>query len=129
MNPAHILVVDDNPTNLKLLTATLKYAGLRVATAPDAETALELLQQTAFDLILMDVELPGMDGLTFTRLLKATPTLCHIPIIAVTASAMKSDEDRALSAGCAGYITKPVDTRTLPGQIGAFLTRPAAAGN
>lgn len=129
MSPPHILVIDDNAINLKLITATLKYAGSRVSTAPDAERALELLRQATVDLILMDIELPGMDGLTFTRFLKATPTMCHIPIIAVTASAMKSDEDKALAAGCARFITKPIDTRALPRQIGALLIRPEAARN
>jgi CheY-like chemotaxis protein len=123
MTNAHILVVDDNPTNLKLITATLRYAGHRISTASDAEAARQLLKSTAVDLILMDIELPGMDGLTFTRMLKASPPTSHIPVIAVTASAMRGDEDKALAAGCDCYITKPVNTRTLPGQIADFLAQ------
>ena len=121
MTNAHILVVDDNPTNLKLITATLRHAGHRISTAPDAEAARQLLQSTAVDLILMDIELPGMDGLTFTRMLKASPPTSHIPVIAVTASAMRGDEDKALAAGCDCYITKPINTRALPRQIADFL--------
>ena len=123
MTHAHILVVDDNATNLKLITATLRYAGHTVSTAPDAEAAQQVLNRTAVDLILMDIELPGMDGLTFTRMLKASPTTSHIPVIAVTASAMRGDEDKALAAGCDCYITKPINTRELPSQIADFLSR------
>jgi CheY-like chemotaxis protein len=120
---AHILVVDDNLINLKLITATLRYAGYRVTTAADAESAQTLVRVSDFDLVLMDIALPGMDGLSFTRVLKADPLTRRIPIIALTASAMKGDEEKALSAGCDRYITKPINTRTLPAEIAEFLSQ------
>jgi CheY-like chemotaxis protein len=121
MTQQHILVVDDNPINLKLISATLKFAGYQISGASDAESAQALLKLQSFDLILMDIALPGMDGLTLTRLLKADSQTRHIPIIALTASAMKGDETKALAAGCDRYITKPIDTRSLPRAIAEFL--------
>jgi CheY-like chemotaxis protein len=117
-----LLVVDDNPTNLKLMAKILQLAGYSVLTVPSAERAAELLQTEVVDLILMDVGLPGMDGLSMTRLLKNDTRTAHIPVIAVTSFAMKSDEDEALASGCDGFITKPVDTRRLPEQIASFLS-------
>jgi len=120
-----ILIVDDNRTNLKLASDVLLSEGFAVETAQDAEQAHLLLEQQLPDLILMDIALPGMDGLTLTRRLKAESRYSHIPIVALTASAMRGDEERALAAGCAGYITKPIDTRAFGRQIGGFL-RPQA---
>ena len=122
-----ILIVDDNPTNLKLATQVLKIEGYRVDCAADAEKAQEMLQHIAPDLILMDIALPGMDGLTLTRKLKADPRLKHIPVVAMTSFAMKGDDRKALDAGCDGYITKPIDTRKFPQQVAAFLRRNAVA--
>ncbi len=116
-----ILVVDDNPTNLKLAVDVLDCAGYHVQRAVDAEQALLVLQQTKPDLILMDIALPGMDGLALTRKLKADPATSHIHIIALTAFAMKGDEQKAREAGCDGYITKPIDTRLLPEQVARCL--------
>ncbi len=109
-----ILIVDDNPINLKLARVTLAIEGFDVHVAADAEEAIALLSEFRPRLILMDLQLPGMDGLTLTRRLKCDPATRHIPILALTAYAMKGDEDKARAAGCDGYITKPIDTRTLP---------------
>ena len=130
-----ILAVDDNPVNLKLAAAVLRHEGHHVLCAGDAEEARRLLARLVPDLILMDLAMPGMDGLALTRLLKADPRLQHVPVIAVTAFSMKGDDDKAREAGCDGYITKPIDTRTLPGLIEQFLQLAAsripgpAAGN
>jgi CheY-like chemotaxis protein len=123
-----ILIVDDNPTNLKLASDVLVSEGFAVEAARDAEEARRLLAQRLPDLILMDIALPGMDGLTLTRLLKAEGRYARIPIVALTASAMRGDEERALAAGCSGYITKPISTRTLGRQIRALLgSQPSVA--
>jgi CheY-like chemotaxis protein len=116
-----ILVVDDNPLNLKLMRFLLMKHGHRVATAVDAPSALAEIARELPRLVVMDLQLPGMDGLALTQQLRATPGWERIPILAVTASAMRGDEQRALAAGCSGYITKPIDTRTLPGQLAAHL--------
>jgi CheY-like chemotaxis protein len=120
-----ILIVDDNVTNLKLASDVLLSEGFAVETAQDAEEAHAILEQRLPDLILMDVALPGMDGLTLTRRLKAESRFCRIPVVALTASAMRGDEEKALAAGCSGYITKPIDTRAFGRQISAFLRPPA----
>ena len=112
-----ILVVDDNPVNLKLASHVLEFAGYKVVQAVDAEKALELIQVFPPDLILMDIGLPGMDGLTLTKILKADAQTKHILIIALTAFAMKGDEQKALEAGCDAYIAKPINTRKLPEEI------------
>jgi CheY-like chemotaxis protein len=109
-----VLVVDDNPTNLKLIAYLLQAKGYDVHTATDAERALEQVASVNPALILMDLQLPGMDGLELTRRLKADSATKQIVVIAVTAYAMKGDEERAREAGCDGYIPKPVDTRALP---------------
>jgi CheY-like chemotaxis protein len=121
MNPAVILVVDDNPTNLKLVSDLLEFEGYQILKAVDAEEAQVILADTLPDLILMDIALPGMDGLTLTRILKADPRTGGIRIAALTAFAMKGDEQKAIDAGCDGYITKPIDTRGLPVQVAALL--------
>ena len=119
--PARILVVDDNPVNLKLICDLLECEGYDVERAPDAEAAQVMLRSRTLGLILMDVSLPGMDGLTLTRLLKANEATRHIPVIAVTALAMKGDEEKAFEAGCEGYISKPLDTRRLVLQVASLL--------
>jgi len=124
MSNPRILIVDDNPTNLKLATDILEGMGCAVRQAADAEQAQALLAQLTPDLILMDIALPGMDGLTLTRLLKADAEFKHVPIVALTASAMKGDDLKARDAGCEGYITKPIDTRKFAQQIFAFLPVP-----
>jgi CheY-like chemotaxis protein len=116
-----ILIVDDNPTNLKLARVLLAAEGYEVRVAVDAEEALALLASYRPRLILMDLQLPGMDGLTLTRRLKDDPATRDVAILALTAYAMKGDHERALEAGCNGYVTKPIDTRTLPGVIARCL--------
>ena len=118
---AKILVVDDNPTNLKLVSDVLAFEGHDILKAVDAEEAQLVLGHTLPDLILMDIALPGMDGLTLTRKLKADERTRHIRIVALTAFAMKGDDQKAFSAGCDGYITKPIDTRQFPTQVAKFL--------
>jgi CheY-like chemotaxis protein len=118
-----ILIVDDNATNLKLVAYLMRANGYDVDTALDAEAALEALRTHRPDVILMDIQLPGIDGLELTRRLKADPATRDIVIIAVTAYAMKGDQDKALAAGCDDYITKPIDTRTLPETIAGHLAR------
>jgi len=115
----NVLVVDDNATNLKLARVLLMAEGYIVRTASDARQALAMLEGFRPRIILMDIQLPGMDGLTLTRRLKADATTSDILIVAMTAYAMKGDEQRALEAGCDGYLAKPIDTRALPG----FLAR------
>jgi CheY-like chemotaxis protein len=116
-----ILIVDDNPINLKLLRITLKVAGYEVQTAVDAEQAMSVLAAFRPRLVLMDLQLPGMDGLELTRRLKADPATRDAIIVAVTAYAMKGDKERAYDAGCDGYVTKPIDTETLPGLVAWYL--------
>ncbi|HEY3855804.1 MAG TPA: response regulator [Verrucomicrobiae bacterium] len=126
MKSARILVVDDNPTNLKLASDVLECAGFHLTSAVDADTALAAIGNNAPDLILMDLGLPGMDGLTLTRQLKASHATRHIRIIALTAFAMRGDDLKAREAGCDGYITKPIDTRKLPVQVAEILGNPGA---
>ncbi|HEX7837249.1 MAG TPA: response regulator [Kofleriaceae bacterium] len=116
-----ILVVDDNATNLKLVAYLMKASGYTVDTALDAEAATERIRARRPDVILMDIQLPGIDGLELTRRLKADPATRDIVIIAVTAYAMKGDHARALDAGCDDYIAKPIDTRLLPETIARHL--------
>jgi len=124
VSAARVLVVDDNPTNLKLASDVLEAAGYQVLKAADAEEAVVVIQETKPDLILMDIALPGMDGLTLTRLLKADQETHDILIVALTAFAMKGDDRKAFEAGCDGYISKPIDTRRLPLQVAEILKRP-----
>jgi two-component system, cell cycle response regulator DivK len=109
-----ILIVDDNPQNLKLVRILLAGEGFDVRTAVDAEDALNQLELFKPRLILMDLQLPGMDGLELTRQLKTDPVRCSIVVIALTAYAMKGDEQKALAGGCDGYVTKPIDIDALP---------------
>jgi CheY-like chemotaxis protein len=118
-----ILIVDDNPTNLKLVTFLVKAHGYDVDTASDADTALAAIRAKRPTVILMDLQLPGIDGLELTRRLKSDPSTRAIPIIAVTAYAMKGDHEKALSAGCDDYVTKPIDTRTLADVIAKQVAR------
>jgi two-component system, cell cycle response regulator DivK len=113
MTPSKILVVDDNPTNLKLARVVLASEGLEVRTAVSAEDALKVLDSFRPHLILMDRQLPGMDGLELTKQLKADPNRRDIIVLALTAYAMKGDMEKALAAGCDGYVSKPIDPPTL----------------
>lgn len=126
MSSEPILVVDDNPTNLKLARTLLRTEGYDVRTAANADEALTVLETFRPRLILMDIQLPDMDGLTLTRRLKSEPATRSTVIVALTAYAMKGDEERALAAGCDGYLPKPIDTRTFPGAVARFLAGDAA---
>lgn len=107
------LVVDDTPINVKLLTALLKANGFLVTIATTGEAALDLVSKTEFGLMLLDIRLPGIDGLTVARTVRADPRHQQLLIVAVTASAMKSDVAAALEAGCDAFVSKPINTRTL----------------
>lgn len=118
-----VLVIDDNPINLKLVAYLVSAQGYTVETAGDAAAALAAIATHRPCVILMDLQLPGTDGIALTRQLKADPSTRDIPIIAVTAYAMKGDEQRAREAGCDEYVTKPIDTRTLPDVIARQIAR------
>src|SRR5580658_4228499 len=112
-----VLVVDDSAVNLKLADILLRKAGFSVHAVASAEHALRLLRSVKPDLLLVDIQLPGMDGLELARRAKEDPRTQHIVVLALTASNTQNDRDRAAAAGCAGYITKPIDTRTFAAQI------------
>ena len=116
-----ILIVEDNPRNMRLLEMTLKAKGYSLLKATDGEEALDMAMRERPDLIIMDMQLPKINGLEVTRKLKSTPAFSHIPIIAITAYAMKGDKERAIEAGCDAYLSKPINTRELPGVIAQML--------
>lgn len=118
-----ILIVDDNPANMKLVRVLLSGEGYAVRTALDAKEALAELKTSKPNLILMDIQLPGMDGLELTRKLKSDPATQDIKIVGLTAYAMRGDQERILAAGCDGYIPKPIDTRTLANSIKGYLEK------
>lgn len=120
MRPS-VLIVDDHPTNLKLARCVLTDGGFEVRTCESGEEALQLIGERRPDLVLVDIALPGMTGLEFCQRLRADPSTCDLPLVAMTAFAMKGDEAKARAAGCNGYLTKPVNTRTLAGQLRAVL--------
>lgn len=116
-----VLVIEDNETNMELTTALLFASGYTVLQAWTAEEGIRLAIEEMPSLILMDISLPGMDGLTATSILKKDPQTQDIPIVALTAHAMKGDEAKALQAGCCGYLTKPIDTRSFPRALEEFM--------
>jgi two-component system, cell cycle response regulator DivK len=116
-----ILVVEDNELNLELVTDLLEVHGFAVRQARTAEEAFRLARELLPDLILMDVSLPGLDGLAATRAFRADPATQHLAIIALTAHAMRGDDELALQAGCDGYLAKPIDTRTFIKTLAGFL--------
>jgi CheY-like chemotaxis protein len=116
-----VLVIEDNEMNMKLVKALLQRGQFNILEAIDAESGIRLAQEQGPDLILMDVHLPGMDGLSATRIIKEDPALKHIPVIALTSYAMQGDAKKAMQAGCDGYITKPIDTRAFLDTIRKFL--------
>ena len=109
MEGMRVLVVDDNAVNRRLLQVLLQSRGYKVCQAASAPEAFAMLKEKPPHVILMDLRLPGMDGLTATRTLKADPATCEIPVVAVTSYAMKGDEEKARAAGCCAYVTKPID--------------------
>jgi CheY-like chemotaxis protein len=116
-----ILLVEDNPVNRRLAVFLLRAHGYEVREATTAMEAFEILQTDQPDLIVMDIQLPGMDGLEITRKLKEQPATADIPVIAVTSYAMKGDREKALAAGCVGYVTKPIDKNTFIQEVAARL--------
>lgn len=116
------LIVDDLHLNLKLLSTLLRANKFIVSTATSAEEAKTSLASGTFELLLLDIRLPGMDGLTFAKLLRADPAHDGMTIVAVTANAMKNDEALAIAAGCDGYVTKPIDTRKFIPYINGLLS-------
>jgi two-component system cell cycle response regulator DivK len=118
-----ILYVEDNAENRLLVRRILSVEGYTVAEAENAKAALEFVQTQTPDLILMDINMPDMDGYTLTAQMKTMPDLFDIPIIALTANVMRGDRERTLAAGCDGYIQKPVDVDALPEQISRFLRK------
>ena len=116
-----ILLVEDNPVNRRLAIFLLRSQGYQVREATSALEAFEILKAEQFDLIVMDIQLPGMDGLEATTKLRAEPATAEIPVIAVTSYAMAGDRDKALAAGCSGYVTKPIDKTIFLAEIGRHL--------
>ena len=121
MTNGKVLVIEDNKLNMKLVRDLLKIGKYQVFEAEDAETGIELAQVHKPDLILMDIQLPGINGLDATKILKEKTKFSSIPIIALTGCAMRGDKKKALDAGCVGYITKPIDTRAFLEKIAQFL--------
>ena len=116
-----VLVVDDNPINLELMTILLESEGFEVEPVEDAETTLQRIRQSPPDLLVVDVQLPGMSGLDLLREVRSNPCMQHLCAVIVTSYAMSSDEEMAYEAGCDGYIRKPIDTRTFGQQVSRFL--------
>lgn len=122
MSGERILVVDDNPANVRLAAYVLSTHGFEVHTASTPAEAMESIGAKNPDLVLMDIQLPGTDGLTLTRRLRGNPATKKLIIVAFTAYAMRGDEEKALAAGCDGYLSKPIDTRTFADRISGFLS-------
>jgi len=116
-----VLVIEDNEMNMKLARSLLQIGKYSVLEAVDAEVGIQLAREHHPDLILMDIQLPGMDGLAATREIKNDPAVKDIAIVALTSYAMQGDEEKARDAGCAGYISKPIDTRSFLETVGKFL--------
>jgi CheY-like chemotaxis protein len=123
MSKEKILVVEDNPMNMELFKDLLEVQGYEVHEATNGQEALDQVKSNEFDLILMDVQLPGMDGLTATKIIREDPKNKDIPIIALTSYAMKGDEERMKEGGCNAYIAKPIDTKEFPRIVARFLNK------
>jgi CheY-like chemotaxis protein len=126
MEDKTILVIEDNEMNMKLMRAVLMAGKYRILEAIDAETGLRLVREHHPDLILMDIQLPGMDGLSATKIIKNDPDLKDIPIFALTGFAMESDKEKAADAGLAGYIVKPFSVKGLLETIGNYFNNQQA---
>jgi len=123
-NGRRVLVVEDNDMNMQLVEYLLEEGGVDIVKATSGEEALSITRSAApFDLILMDIHLPGMDGLSVVRAMKDDTRTARVPILALTAHAMRGDKDRFLDAGCDGYISKPIDVKTFLASIEQYLDR------
>lgn len=129
MNAPKILIIEDNPVNMELAVDLLSAAGFRVFTANNAEDGVQVAVAEQPALVLMDISLPGTDGLQATRALKANPVTAQLPVVALTAHAMAGDEERARAAGCCGYLSKPIDTRRFVQQVTAAIQRTSSIGS
>jgi CheY-like chemotaxis protein len=118
-----ILIVEDNLQNMRLIEMTLRAKNYALLKAADGEEALDIATREHPDLIIMDIQLPRMNGLEVTRKLRETPAFSHTPIIGVTAYAMKGDRERIIESGCDAYLSKPINTRELPGVIAKMLSQ------
>ena len=123
-----ILLIEDNEANRYLVTYLLEQAGHKVVQAYTGPAGIACAQVESFDLILLDIQLPGMDGYTVARTLRTLPGLATVPVVAVTSHAMSGDRERALEAGCTGYLEKPIDPDTFLAQIHQCLTAPRESG-
>ena len=121
MSNKTILVIEDNALNMKLVKSLLKIGKHDMVEAPDAETGIALARDKRPDLILMDIQLPGMDGLAATKIIKEDPLVKDVPVVAFTSFAMEGDEEKAMEAGCIGYITKPLNTQNFLKTVESYL--------
>lgn len=121
MSPITILYVEDDPNNRMLIRRVLMAEGFHVLDAASAAEALNVVASERPDLVLMDINMPDVDGLTLTSQLKQLPHLANVPIVAVTANVMRGDRERTLEAGCDGYLQKPIDVDALPRQVNQFI--------
>ncbi len=117
----NILLVEDNPMNMELVAEILESNGMEVTKAVDGPQALDIIKKNLFDLVLLDIQLPGIDGLQVLKIIKEDPALQQIPVVALTAHAMQGDEQHFIEVGCAGYISKPIDVFQFMDQIHHFL--------
>ena len=127
MKTARVLIIDDNDLNIQLTSFVLDHAAFCVETATDCSDGLQKIADFEPDLILLDIQMPDMDGAALTRRLKSCPSTRHIAVVAFTAYAMKGDERRMRKAGCDGYISKPIDVRTLADQVRGYCASTAQA--
>ena len=123
MSDKNVMVVEDNEKNMKLMRVVLKAKGYNIIEAATGEEALNLLKNQKPDIILMDIQLPGIDGLTLIKQIKASVITKDIPIIAVTAYAMKGDEQKILDTGCDAYVSKPINTQELPRIVEKYIKK------
>ena len=121
MQSKSILVIEDNELNMKLVRSLLQLGQHHIFEARDAESGIQVAREHTPDLILMDIQLPGMDGLHATRIIREDPQLTGVPVVALTSYAMQGDEQKATEAGCTGYISKPIDTRKFLDILAGYL--------
>lgn len=121
MEKKTILVIEDNELNMKLVNSLLKTGPYNVLNAMDAENGIQIAMEKRPDLIFMDIQLPGMDGLSATRIIKEDGALKEIPVVALTSYAMEGDEEKARIAGCDGYLSKPINTRNFWDTLNSFF--------